>query len=380
MSSTSSKDLGGITPQAMDRYLYLLGWRRDDLFHNKSVWKYTKDEEPEMQLLVPARDDLPDYLLRIKNVISILSALNEVKESDVLRDLRTTYSDRLEFRIISQFAEAGKLPLDYAADCIEGIKGLILYSACAVQDAKPICLKANKYAKRTLSQFELGQTDIGSFVINVDAKVSDENDDHIFKLTETSFPVEHKVVERISTALQQVIQATEGAHITDIAVDAYKEGITANMCESLLKLKPNSGTHVELETTIHYASAITDKIGIKKVAKFSDLHFYVLQEIASIYRNKTIVEDMILVGFINKMQLQNQDERTIFIECSLESGKRLVQVRLTKKQHELACDAYKNSLPVQISGVIDKSMKIWAAVEISNFSILSLNGEVVEQA
>lgn len=380
MSLMNSRNLSGITPQAMDRYLFLLGWRRDDSFCNKNIWKYISDKEPEVQLLVPARDDFPDYLLRLKNVISVLSELNEINESDILRDLRTTYSDRLEFRIISQFAEMGKLPLDYAADCIDGIKNLILYSACAVQDAKPICLKASNYAKKALSQFELGQTEIGSFIINVDAKVADENDDHVFRLTETPPPLEHKVVERISTALQQVIQATEGTLITDIATDAYKEGITANMCESLLKLKPDSGSHVELETTIHYASAVTDTIGIKKVAKFSDLHFSVLQEIANIYRDKTVVEDMTLVGFINKMQLHNQDERTISIECRLESGKRLVQVRLTEKQHELACDAYKKSLLVQISGVVDKSTKLWTVEKASNFSVLSVNGEVVEQA
>ena len=102
----------------------------------------------------------------------------------------------------------GKLPLDYAADCIDGIKNLILYSACAVQDAKPICLKASNYAKKALSQFELGQTEIGSFVINVDTKVADENDDHVFRLTETPPPLEHKVVERISTALQQIGRAS----------------------------------------------------------------------------------------------------------------------------------------------------------------------------
>lgn len=132
MSLMNSRNLSGITPQAMDRYLFLLGWRRDDSFCNKNIWKYISDKEPEVQLLVPARDDFPDYLLRLKNVISVLSELNEINESDILRDLRTTYSDRLEFRIISQFAEMGKLPLDYAADCIDGIKNLILYSACAV--------------------------------------------------------------------------------------------------------------------------------------------------------------------------------------------------------------------------------------------------------
>jgi len=222
MSSIDSKALNGITPQIIDRYLSLLDWRRDHSFGNKNVWKYINNKEPETALLVPARDDFPDYLLRIKDIISMLSELNEIRESDILYDLRTTYSGHLEFRIISQFAEDGKLPLDYAVNCIDGIKSLILYSACAMQDAKLICPRINNHTKKTLSQFELEQTNFGSFIINVDTKVVNENDDYIFKLVETPSPVGHKVVERISTALQQVIKAAEETLVTEVATDAYK--------------------------------------------------------------------------------------------------------------------------------------------------------------
>jgi|GEM_PF-5216340 len=71
------------------------------------------------------------------------------------------------------------------------------------------------------------------------------------------------------------------------------------MCESLLKLRPNNSSHIELETTIRYASAVTNRIGIKKVTKFNDLHFSILQEISKIYRDKTVIEDMVLNGFVN---------------------------------------------------------------------------------
>mgnify|MGYP000927925302 CR=1 FL=1 len=372
MSRIKLVDLVGITPRSIDRYLHLLGWRRDDAFGNRKLWKYVDYQNPEVQLLVPASDRYPDYYLRVDNVLTFLSEILEKQKSEILIELKATYSDYLEFRIASPFADAGKLPLDYASECIEGIKNLILYSACAVQDAKPICIKASGSARKTLNKFELGQTGVGSFIINIDAKVSDEEDDHIVRLADTDQSIEHKVVERISTAMQQVEDVTNGARITDIAADAFKKGITANMCESLLRLKPDGEIHVELETTIRYASSVTEKIGVSKVAKFKDIHFAVLKEIASIYRDKTIVEDMTLIGTISKMQLHNQEERTIAIECKIDegTGSRQVQAGLTEEQHRLACDAYKANLCVKISGVVDKSKKIWTISDILDFEIL----------
>lgn len=380
MSLISIERLKGISPQAIDRYLSLCGWERDFSFQNRKMWRYLYKLEPEMQLLVPARNDLPDYPLRVEQVISILSAILEKQKINIVKDLFATYSDHLEFRIISPFAEAGKLPLNYATECVDGIKNLILYSACAVHDAKPVCLKASNRAKETLNKFELGQTGIGSFIINVDAKVASEDDDHIGKLVEPKPTDEHKVVERISTAMQQVKQITEGAKISDVAASAFKDGITANMCESFLKLKHAYDYGTEIETTICYASAITDKIGVKEVVKFSDYHFSIIQEIANIYRDKTIVEDMVLFGSINKMQLNNNAERIISIECRTEDGKRLVQAMLTEKQHELACDAYKANQMVRISGVVDKSKKIWTMEGLSLLEVFSSNGEVAGKA
>jgi len=86
----------------------------------------------------------------------------------------TVYFDRMEFRIISSLSQDGKLPLDYATDCIEGLKELILYSACAEQNAQPICFRATNAAKEYLESFKLVQTEVGSFVINIDIQVVDD--------------------------------------------------------------------------------------------------------------------------------------------------------------------------------------------------------------
>lgn len=381
MISIKAEDLVGITPNAIDRYLYQLGWVKDLTFLNKNMWRYFNGIDTDMQMLVPARNDFVDYFLRLSDVVEFLSEVNNRAPKDIVNDLKTTYSDHLEFRIISSVSEAGKLPLDFAAGCIEGIKNLILYSACAEQEAKPICLKAGSKAKESLSKFELGQTKVGSFVINVETKVADENDDHIIRLTDPTPSAEHKIVERITTAMQQIENAAKpDVRITDVAVEAYRCGITANMCESLLKLKQGF-TDVELETTIRYASAITDRVGVKRTVHFGDKHFAIIGEMAKIYRDQTIVEDMILTGIIKNMRLLGQAEHTISVECTVDKvGRRIVQATLSEEQHILACSAYESTLMIRMEGVVDKSKKIWFISELTKFQVLSQEGQVTGQA
>ena len=61
----------------------------------------------------------------------------EKTEQEIIDSLKSAYTDRLQFRIITEESQGGKLPLDYAARCLEGLKDLVLYAACAEENAKP---------------------------------------------------------------------------------------------------------------------------------------------------------------------------------------------------------------------------------------------------
>ena len=107
MRKFSKQELTGIAPVAIERYLYLLGWIYDSTFPNKKVRKYVHPKEPELQIWVPVRQNFSDYYLRIRDIIEMLSEWYEKDSSEILKELHSTYSDHLEFRIISRSAETG---------------------------------------------------------------------------------------------------------------------------------------------------------------------------------------------------------------------------------------------------------------------------------
>lgn len=92
-------------------------------------------------------------------MIELLQKKENRPANEIIKDITTTFIDRLEIRVISEITEDGKIPLEYAADCVEGLKELILYSVCAEQSARPICYRATDYAKSLLNKFKLAQTE-----------------------------------------------------------------------------------------------------------------------------------------------------------------------------------------------------------------------------
>lgn len=286
MNIKKYNNIYNITAKSFEKYLTLNGWGRNYDFPNKNLMVF---EYEGQQMVLPASEKYNDFYMVLADMVEEVSICLNKPVQEVIKEINTAYYDWLEFRIISKSSEAGRLPLGYATECIEGLKELVLYAACAEQNVEPICIRTTNNAKEILNNFELAQTEMGSFVINIDIQVVDENDEQFFLevCDAPKQPMEHLVVKRIGKALDQVNEIVENNAKMDTAVtEAYKTGITANMCEALLKLKPQD-EDMQIDTKIRYASAISRKASESSNITINPVHFYVLDELSKRYR-KTV--------------------------------------------------------------------------------------------
>lgn len=288
--------------------------------------------------------------------------------------MRISYLGRLEFRVKSNISDDGKLPLGYATSCIEGLKDLVLYAACAEKNAQPLCLRATSDANKVVNNFKLAQTDVGSFVINIDIQVVDEDNEQLeFEgIGELDASDEHKIVKRIYKGLSQVVKEEDA--LENIIQDAYKTGITANMCDAFLKMMPKQQS-VEIDTTFRYASAITNKTDeIDKVFIKND-HFYVMDEISKFYHNNEEIQDACIRGIIKTLETANRKrykEKEIKILFIHEGKYRTVLVELLEEDHKLACDAFRDEKEVEVYGELDMSKKLWRLRNYKSFKVLDV--------
>lgn len=83
---------------------------------------FTNEKCHPKTIAIPANESYDDFYSILYNTIEILANWEVRSADDIIKDIATTFVDRLEFRIISEITEDGKIPLEYAADCVEGLK------------------------------------------------------------------------------------------------------------------------------------------------------------------------------------------------------------------------------------------------------------------
>lgn len=377
MNAILSKSLNGITPASIEKYLSFTGWKRDTSFANHKLMVFQNDTEGNLRIAVPATTAISDYIARVYDLILTLSSLTDCAENDIIASLKSAYTDRMQYRIIAESSKNGKIPLDYAARCIEGLKELVLYAACAEEKACPVCVRTFNNAKVNLDKFQFEQTEIGSFIFNVGVQVADEDNEQLF-LPEVNpqpyEPPEHRIVKRIEKAILQIDDVAERKiTMSNLVENAYEEGITANMCDAISMLKPEDGD-IELETSIHYAEAITRAVIPPTVRKFDNIHFALVDDISRRYKDCTLIEDVTLRGMINMLSKSasaaEEGENTVRLFTKIEGKSRAVTLHLSPENHTLACDAYRDDREVEVSGVIDKSGKYWFFSEVNSFRVI----------
>lgn len=371
--------LKGITASSVEKFLLYSGWKMDESFIGCKLVPFYKEDEPDFRIAVPSSERYKDYFERINILVNILADYYEKKEDEIITAIRGIYSDHIQFRIVSETSKSGSIPLDYAAKCIEGLKDLVLYSACAEQKPVPVCMRANNSAKSSLENFQFGQTQVGSFIINIDVQVVDESDDQCFLEEVKPLPTErpeHRIVKRIETAMGQINRVVNrDTKISALIENGYECGTTANICDAIYKLKSDKDDDITVETTFRYAGALCHQIIDPVSYTFDSTHFFVADEISKRYKNQTLVDDVELTGFI-KMLSKNastdngESENTIRLLTKVDDHARTVILHLSEDDHKVACDAYRDDREVVVAGTLDKSNKYWEFTTITSFSVV----------
>jgi hypothetical protein len=187
-------------------------------------------------------------------------------------------------------------------------------------------------------------------------------------------PSTHKIVKRIETAIQQVNKvANREISVSALVENAFVDGITANMCDALSKIKPLADEDITLETSVYYAEAITRRVSLPRKCAFDNVHFALVEEISKRYKDCTLVEDVCLSGIIkmlSKNTISNEEaENKIRLLTKYDGKTKAIDLTLSAANHAKACNAYRDDKEVTVEGTIDKSGKRWFFIEVTAFRV-----------
>lgn len=359
-----------LTAKSIRNYLLDNNWTQDLNFKNKNLMVFSPNDNPNKKIAIPSNEKFDDFNIIAIKVLENVAHYMNLELEDILQSISNNSVDRMEFRIISKETSTGTIPIYYMTNILEGVKDLILYSACAEQTKSPVCTNPPQKAKNIVEDFRVGQTKVGSYIITIEVDVL-KLEDNILPLNNCDeMYLTHKVVKRVSTALEQIESVVQNKKTTrDISKDSFKTGITANMCDALLKLKPEQpDSNIEIETTIKYSNIFN--IPSPKKIIINNNYFPIIRDISKIYKENSPLGKVTLFGYIKKIT----DNKKVILKTTFKEKRITVEIALSEEYYKNACESMKIPNEIQVTGILTKKKtkqnNEYILTEVSDFQII----------
>ena len=347
--------LQAISPAALSGYARTSGWCKLESFGEHSD-VYAAEELPEV--IVPRTRRLGDYASIVSQLIEIFARVAERDEISLYRDLVTADRDVVRVRVTE--GDDGSLTVNSAVDLVGGSRDLLLAAACSLREPQPLYRAgANKEASDLLSRVRLGQTEQGSFVVALLTPVvpspmptllDDPDDDDA--------PIERKMTRRLAEALVAAREATESATAGDQSAfaDAVGKGVSANLCEALVRL---IGSFPTLDVSVVWARTRPMK-SLPVVVQFAETDAAILGEAARLYRNREPRPDTRLFGIVQRLERdETAAEGRILLRTSIDGRNVSVAAVLRRSDYDTAIQAHGSRAPVILEGDLERTGQRW---------------------
>ena len=345
-----------ISPAALSAYARAAGWSKIESYGNHSD-VYAADRMPE--IILPRTQRLGDYANVVSRLIKIFAKVAERDELSLYRDLVT--ADRDIVRIRAGASNNGSLAVNDGLDLIRGSRDMLLAAACSLREPQPLYRAgANKEASNLLRQVQLGQTEQGSFVVTLLTPVVSPPIQKALFSDNVDFnePFGRQMTRRLTEALRATREAIEKAieSEADTFAEAVEKGVSANLCEALVKLIEPFPT---LDVSVVWART-RPRESAQETIRFAPADAPILGEAARVFQDQEPQPDRTLFGMVQQLRRdETEADGTISLRTSIDGQNRSVSVLLNQSDYEKAIQAHKDKAPVILKGDLERTGQRW---------------------
>lgn len=334
----------------LEAFLKNENWTRDYFEHGKySIWHQSDKNGNVSEIVIPLNKEYKDYNdVIIRNIERLLSHY-DIAFDKLIHKIRQETKDLVKIRIINDDVKDGMIPLDDGVKLIESAKELMSASALSVISKKRVYLgKLPDIANKYMGNLKLGQTETGSYIINIYSVIEREETPELFDLAPYSRKVTKQLIESIETIKLAIRKYKRNQNI-EVFDESVDKGVSANLCNSILKLSgANSNRNIVFNVNIE--NDLT-KFDNKYECSIKNEDMPILKKAYEYLLDKNYFEDFELEGFVVKLvrdELSQSGEITV--STILFDKQRLVRANLTASQYDIAIAAHKNQSMIYIEG------------------------------
>ena len=343
-------------------YLFNKKWQRlPDLFEGK-VRQFQSEDEEEV-VLVPMTKTFTDYYREVRETLSIIASSEGKSFEELTNKLLNPSQDILKWRIADELTNKGAIPFNSMTENIEHIKDLL---ASAILDiTTPSKVHSRLYTKEVnsqLSKYQFGQTEIGSYILNILCPLGYYQYE-LFNPELEDIPLGRRVNLQILNGITKVQTSIsdKSSELQDI-LDAGK--ISVNFLTALTKIyEENNNSDVSIKADWNIDVPLPTNTRISQVelnSKCYDPLLYVIE------KNSPQQEQNQKKSYCGKISTISGDaevesrETITVVVAAIDDDMRKTNVKVElnyQKYYSFVSEAFESGANVIVTGILNKTAK-----------------------
>ena len=363
------------TFSSFSRFLLKLGWKQaNNLNDYYNVWHSPIIDGNQEELVVPITNEVFRLERDLNNIIKTLMTFYDKKEYQILDDFENSVKDQVKFRVKSEMTEDGYIPLVEGVRLLENTKEMLIASFLSISNKKKNYTGPHpENVNEAISNIKMGQTEEGSFIINIYLPNDYYEDGQPSLLEEESDSFTRKaltVMEQASTELISKAKTFEEQH-NDLSVfdDSYLQGVSSNFCSAISEISSNGKNDVEIEIILN--DTIDAKENIRKIEIKKEI-IPIINNVKEYYKQDLTTENFVLIGHVTKLHQEVDDsEGDITLTCEIAGKLKKVKLDLNETFYTIAQEAHRNKSYLRCVGTLKIKGRVTTLSNITEVLIIS---------
>lgn len=350
-----------LVPAKICRYLQIHGWRELCTLFGGTAKQFVSDDDTQV-VLIPFDSSYSDYLTLLNRAISDIAEYNNISVLTLLSELLNPSADILKWRIIDRQTELGQIPFDSMISYIGSIKNSLAAALLDTINPKVFHPKLlTKNVTEELSNCSFGQTEFGSYIINVICPLG-EYQYNLFDNGFEDLPLYRKVNLKMMESLSVINRSVaDGSNELDDAVGGGN--VSVNFLDTIANIiSVNELAHFDIDI-VRSKSVPSPNDAVTNI-QVSHVVNQKIIDVADRYRphEQQNVMKTIFGKIINMSGDANPEDRDVFTITLLTLGddndKQHIIVRLNyAESYHVVSQAFENGLVVRVTGTYSSASR-----------------------
>jgi hypothetical protein len=365
----------GIRVADLRAYLLAQGWKIRPFKRPQVIYFEgpPADDGKPLILLIPASEQLRDYPDRVEEILNTLTVLEMRPLPEVIRNIVTPTADILQIRLAGPETRTGTLGLGFITGFVSGMKDLLVFAACSQFEPKPFYPRALREAVEFADRCRFRPASNGSFQVDVEAPLTPPANQMQIDLGD--YPIERFVLTTLMQGLGELQKAIDAGETSSLLANLPR-GVSANLCEAILRMKPDT-SEVTWEISISWSpSWPMHAASIPRSVRIQDRSFEQISAIGRALRAGKKQRRGLLRGKI--VRLSGRDPvhgeagpLSVLLAVDAADAPARVKILLNPEQYREAAAAHLNGYRVTVEGILDRVGRSWHLLDVSDFHVLS---------